>query len=469
MPAPNATASAVSTIDVPKLIAEHKFGAYQFWIIVICGIAMFSSGFNTLALGYLAPAVTAGLNLQPGGLTIVFVAMGVGAVLSGFVWGPIADKIGRKVTIVIAQLCAVPFIYMISRVTNVTELTWYQFFANFCLMGVVPNAMALAGEFMPKHLKVTLTVLVWTGFTLGTIAVSPFAAYLIDLYGWRSVFLFNSLMPLILALIVIVFMQESLNQLVRRGTTAANQRIAKAMKRLYPRDEIPANVSFISSEKKRQGFPVRLLFTEGRAKFTIFVWIMGFANLTTLFFMNSWLTTTLHNAGLVLETAILVATVVHIGGTLGGIAISDVFDRTGRGRFYALACSYLLACVFTASIGPAGSSVLWTTVTVFMAGFFVYGTQNAFQAIISVVYPTEMRSTGTSWAMAVSQSAGLLGPLLGGIMLGLHWAPSSLFYLIALPPVFAALSAIIVGIGHTEPKGALEEEEPVGPHAAAHR
>lgn len=469
MSVPNATVAAGPVVDVPKLIAEHKFGMYQLWIIVICGIAMFSSGFNGLALGYLAPAVTEGLKLRAGGLTIVFVGMGFGALISGLIWGPVADRIGRKVTIVIAQLCAVPFIYLISRAMNVSELAWYEFFASLCLMGVLPNAMALAGEFMPNHLKVTLTVLVWTGYTIGAVAVSPFAAFVANLYGWRSIFLFNSIMPLILAFITMVCMQESLNQLVRRGTASANARIAKALKRLYPRDEIAANASFISSEKKRQGFPIGLLFTEGRAKFTLLAWIMGFANLVTLYFMNTWLTTTLNNAGLVLKTAILVATVTHIGGTIGGIAISNVFDRSRRGRYYALAGCYLLACVFTASIGVARNSVLWATATVFMAGFFVFGVQNAYYAMIAVVYPTEMRSTGTSWAMGVSHTASLFGPLLGGILLSLHWSSTDLFYLIALPPLLAAISAIAIAIGHTELKDALEEEQAGSPHAAARR
>lgn len=459
----NATVVAGPVVDVPKLIAEHKFGMYQLWIIVICGIAMFSSGFNGLALGYLAPAVTEDLKLPAGGLTIAFVGMGFGAVMSGFLWGPIADRMGRKVTIVMAQLCAVPFIFLTSRAANVTELAWYLFFASLCLMGVVPNAMALAGEFMPKQLKVTLTVLVWTGYTIGAIAASPFAAFLVDLYGWRSIFLFNSIMSLILAFATMSWMQESLNQLVRRGTASANARIAKALKRLYPRDEIAANASFISSEKKRPGFPVRLLFTEGRAKFTLLLWIMGLANLVTLFFMQTWLTTALHNAGIVLEMAILVATVKHISGTVGGIAISNVFDRSGRGRYYALAGCYLLACVFTASIGIARNSVLWATATVFMAGFFVFGVQNAYQAIIAVVYPTEMRSTGTSWAMGVSHTASLFGPLLGGILLSLHWSSADLFYLIALPPALAAISAIAIGIGRTERQGALEEEQAGSP------
>lgn len=445
-------------VDVPKMIGEHPFGMYQFWIIVICGIAMFSSGFNLLALGYLAPAVTADLHLNAGGLTPVFVAMAFSSVISGAIWGPIADRIGRKTTIIVAQLCAVPCVYLVSRATSATDLVWYEFLASFFLMGVVPNAMALAGEFMPKHLKVTLTVIVWTGFTLGTIAVSPFAAFLVDLYGWRSVFVFNSFMPLVLAVIVYLFMQESLNQLLRRGSAGANQRIAKAMRHLYPREVIPADATFITTETVRKGFPVRLLFTEGRAKFTLLVWVVGFANFLTLSFMNSWLTTTLHNAGLVLETAILVAVAVHIGGTIGGIVTSDVFDRAKRTRFYWLAGFFVLACLFTASIGLAGNSVVWTTAAVFMAGFFIYGLQNTYQAIVSVVYPTEMRSTGASWGSAVYQIAGLFGPLLGGILLSLHWPSNDLFYLISLPPLLSALAAVGIGMSHTEPKGALEED-----------
>jgi MFS transporter, AAHS family, 4-hydroxybenzoate transporter len=76
-----------------------------------------------------------------------------------------------------------------------------------------------------------------------------------------------------------------------------------------------------------------------------------------------------------------------------------------------------------------------------------------------------MRSTGTGCALAFSHTSRLLGPLVGGIMLALHWASSSLFYLIALPPLLAMISAIIVGVGHSERKGALEEDEP-GPHHA---
>lgn len=357
-----------NVIDVPELIGGHKLGGYQIWVLVLCGTLMFSSGFNMLTLGYLAPAVTADLKLHAGELGIVFVLMGCGSVLGAMTWGPIADRIGRRTVILVSLICSVPFIFLLSRATSLTELVIFQFFATYMLAGPQYNCMPLAGDFMPRHLKVTLTVLVWTGYSIGTILVSPFAAYVVDIYGWRSVFVFNTFIPIILAFIAFFWLPESLKQLIRLPDTAA--KVAKILSRMFPDQKISTSTKFVSSEKQQKGFPVRMLFTESRATFTSLLWIMGFANMIALFFMNSWLTTVLHNAGFVLGTAIVIAAVVHVGGIIGGITISDLFDKYIGGRFYVLACAYVLASVFIAVVGYTGADLVWTTAAVFVAGFF---------------------------------------------------------------------------------------------------
>jgi AAHS family 4-hydroxybenzoate transporter-like MFS transporter len=443
-------------IDVPELVASHKLGRYQIWVLVLCGILMFSSGFNMLTLGYLAPAVTADLKLHPGELGIVFVLQGLGSVLGAFTWGPIADRIGRRSVILIALICAVPFIFLLSRATSLNELIVLQFFATFALAGPQYNCMPLSSDFMPRHLKVTLTVLVWTGYSIGTILVSPFAAYVVGFYGWRSVFVFNTFIPIILALIAFIWLPESIKQLVHRKDAGA--KIAKILARMYPEKKLSANAKFVTSEKQQKGFPVRKLFTEGRATFTALLWTMGFANMVTLFFMNSWLTTVLHNAGFAIGIAILIAAVVHVGGIMGGITISDLFDRFGHNRFYVMALAYVLAAVFVASVGYAGADIFWTTAAVFTAGFFLYGVQNTFNAVAAVLYPTEMRSTGGSWGQGVGSIGQLVGPLLGGILLSLNWPSNQLLYVIALPPLVAAAAATIMGLGHKAPETELEAE-----------
>ena len=446
--------AATPTIDVPELISSHKLGRYQIWVLVLCSVLMFSSGFNMLTLGYMAPAVTADLKLAPGALAEVFFAMGLGSLTAAFIWGPVADRIGRRRVILATLICAVPFIYLCSTATSLTQLMWYAAFANFCLAGPQYNCMALASDFMPRHLKVTLTVLVWTGFSIGTILVSPYAAYVVGEAGWRDVYLFNSFIPVVLALIALVWLPESLRQLVGWGNKGPQ--IAKTLAKMYPDQHVSPASRFVSSEKRPQGFPVRDLFTEGRAAFTSLLWIMGFANMIALMFMNSWLTTVLKNAGFTIEMAILIAAVVHVGGIIGGICISDAFDRFTRGRFYVLASAYALAALFVASVGYSGADIVWTTVAVFVAGFFLYGVQNSFNAVTAVLYPTAMRSTGASWGQGISGIGQLVGPVLGGILLSLHWSSSQLLYLIALMPVVSALCATVMGIGHEAPETELE-------------
>lgn len=446
-------------IDVPELIARHKLGGYQIWVLTICAVLMFSSGFNLMTLGYLAPAVTADLHLRPGELGIVFVAQGLGSVLAAFTWGPIADRIGRRKVILTALLCAAPFIFLISRATSITELMIFQFLAALMLAGPQYNCMPLSGDFMPRHLKVTLTVLVWTGFSVGTILISPFAAFVVNRYGWRSAFVFNSITPLVLAAIAFVWLPESLKQLVLWKNKAAA--IAKTLARMYPDEAIPADARFVSSERPPQGFPVRLLFTENRALFTSLLWIMGFANMVALMFLNSWLTTVLHNAGFALGTAILIAAMIHVGGIVGGICISDLFDRLVRVRFYVMSAAYALAAVFIASVGYAGSDLVWTTVAITVAGFFVMGVQNSYNALASVLYPTAMRSTGASWGQGIAGLGQLAGPMLGGVLLSLNWSSSALLYLIALAPVVSAIAAALMALRHEAPENELE-----GPAAA---
>lgn len=454
--------SPAPTIDVPELIATRKLGSYQIWVIAICAIMMFASGFNMMTLGYLAPAVTADLHLGPGELGIVFVAMGLGSVLAAFAWGPIADRIGRRAVILISLVCAIPCIYLISTAGSISQLMYYEFFANVFLAGPQFNCMPLSSDFMPRHLKVTLTVLVWTGFSLGTILISPFAAFVVADYGWRSAFLFNTFIPVVLAIIAYFWLPESLKQLVQRPSAAP--RIAKTLKWMYPDLAIPAGAKFVSSERRAQGFPVGLLFTEGRAAFTVLLWIMGFANMVALMFMNSWLTTVLHNAGFAIGVAILIAAVVHVGGIIGGICISDAFDRFARTRFYVLAAAYGLAALFVASVGYSGAELVWTTVAIFVAGFFLYGVQNSFNAVSSVLYPTAMRSTGASWGQGIASIANIIGPMLGGILLALHWPSNRLLYLIALAPIFSALAAVVMGLAHSAPEGELESSSPAKTH-----
>ena len=127
-----------------------------------------------------------------------------------------------------------------------------------------------------------------------------------------------------------------------------------------------------------------------------------------------------------------------------------------RGRFYVMSVAYALAALFIASVGYSGADLIWTTIAITVAGFFVMGVQNSYNALASVLYPTAMRSTGASWGQGIAGLGQLAGPLLGGILLSLNWSSSALLYLIAGAPVISAIAAALMALSHEAPESELE-------------
>ena len=79
-------------------------------------------------------------------------------------------------------------------------------------------------------------------------------------------------------------------------------------------------------------------------------------------------------------------------------------------------------------------------VAIFLAGFCIVGGQNCSNATAATFYPTALRSTGVGWAFGVGRIGSIVGPIIGGMLLALHWAPKELFLAAAIPALVAALA-----------------------------
>lgn len=428
-----------TTIDLTSLLDHEKVGRFHIAVLLLCGLCCFASGFFTVALGFIAPVAAAALGLGPGALGPAFSAAGLGAILGSFACTPLADRFGRKPVLIGGLLFATPFLFLTGAAQGLPMLIAGQFFAGLGLMGTAPIALALAGEFMPKHARVTLTTLVWIGFNLGAIATGFVAARLAIGGDWHLLFRISGAMCLAVAPIAALWLPESLEFLTERHASA--QRIAATLRRLDPQRPIPPDSTFILAEKEEQGFPVSLLFREGRARLTLLMWLMFFTNIATLVFINSWLATILALVGIAKSIAILIATLTSAGGIVGGIIVSELCDRWERHRFSLLAAGFLLGGLCVAAIGATGNHAMAALIAALLAGVFTFGTQNTANAVAATIYPTAMRSTGAGWAIGIGNSAQIFSPLLAGFLLSLQWSAAAVLAVMALPALGAALAA----------------------------
>jgi AAHS family 4-hydroxybenzoate transporter-like MFS transporter len=308
--------------------------------------------------------------------------------------------------------------------------------AGIGLGTIIPNASALVGEYSPQRLRATMIMIVGAGFTGGAAIGGFIAAALIPVYGWQSVFYFGGAIPLALAVAMILALPESLQLMVIRGKNRGT--LAAWLNRIDPRVHASESSEFVVREEKKSGVPVLHLFRDGRAAATLLFWVVNFMNLLNLYSLASWLPTVVRDAGYSASTAVLVGTILQVGGTIGTFGLAWLVARGGFVR--VLACTFAIACASVALIGQPGLSLPLLFVVVFIAGWCVVGSQPGLNALSGTYYPTAMRSTGVGAGLGVGRIGAIVGPVIGGSFMAMHWATRDMFLAAAIPALISAIA-----------------------------
>ena len=427
--------TSTSKIDVVKLIDESPIGKFQWWIFILCGICMVLDGFDVQAMGYVAPALLQDWHVDKSSLGPVFGAGLFGLLIGSLMFSMVADKLGRRPVLIVSTfffgLCmlATPFS------STIQELIAIRFVTGLGLGAIMPNSMALCGEFSPKRKRISIMMLISCGFTIGAMFGGVISAALIPTYGWQSVFYLGGVLPLIIAGLMIVYLPESIQFQVLSGRNSATT--LAVLKKVLPVQRIPDDAVLVVAERNSGGVPVMALFQDGRTVGTLAIWAVSFLNMIALYFLSNWLPTIAKLAGLSLEKAVLVGAALQLGGTIGTIAMGGLIDRIGFKR--VLVPCFATAAVFIALIGHSVGAVALLFAIVFVTGFAVVGGQPAINAMAANYYPTALRTTGVGYSLGVGRIGSVIGPVVGGQLIGLNWGQENLFHLVAVPSVVIVL------------------------------
>jgi AAHS family 4-hydroxybenzoate transporter-like MFS transporter len=188
------------------------------------------------------------------------------------------------------------------------------------------------------------------------------------------------------------------------------------------------------------------IFSGGLAWVTPILWVCFASALMANYFLNSWLPLIFENNGLTARQSGTAISCYHYGGTVGGLLVSVLLGRFG---FTAIAILFLLAVPAIAMIGFPGISWLTMLATVTLAGFCTLGAQFGNNAASGLLYPTAFRSRGAGWALGVGRFGSVVGPLVGGVLIGMR-LPLRQLFLFASIPMLAGLvaSAIMARLCH---------------------
>jgi len=426
-------------VDVDDLLGKAHNPAFQFLLLALCGMCLIIDGFDAQAMGYVAPSLFAEWDVPKTALGPVFSASLVGMLVGALCLSILADRIGRRPVLIGATLFFAIAMLVTPLTGSILSLMVARFVTGLGLGCIMPNAMALVGEYSAPDHRVKRMMLVSCGFTVGAAIGGFISAALIPAFGWRSVFWVGGVAPLLLALGMLAALPESLQFLALKD----RQRQARRwLAKCAPSQQIPPSARLIVQEKPASGAPVVDLFRSGRAPVTLILWAISFLNLIDLYFLSNWLPTVMHDAGYTPATAVIVGTMLQTGGVIGTLMLGRFIEQFGFVR--VLSVCFAVAAVSVGLIGTVAHALPWLLLAVFVGGFCLVGGQPAVNALAGHYYPTALRSTGIGWSLGVGRIGSVLGPLIGGQLIALQWSNGALFQVAALPVIGSALLVILL-------------------------
>jgi AAHS family 4-hydroxybenzoate transporter-like MFS transporter len=433
--------SSALPVNINAVIDRSKLNGFQMTTFVLCSLCLMLDGFDAQAMGYVGPALIPLWKIPASTWGQIASATPLGVMFGSLLFSVLADKIGRR-----RVLIGVTFYYAVLTLATALantpgQLFWIRLIAGLGLGGIMPNTVALSGEYSPARSRVTVMMVVANSFSAGAALGGFAAAWLIAHLGWRAVFFFGGTTPLLITLAMLLWLPESLQYCALHGNIAD---LRKWLRKLDPAQAAAAgeDTVFVVQERKQKGVPWAHLFYNGRAMGTLFIWAINFMNLLNLYFLSNWLPTVMRTAGFSTETSVLIGATLQLAGTVGAFALGWAVHRIGF--VPVLATGFLVASVNVMMIGHPGLTVWPMFLVVGLAGWGIVGGQAGVNAMSATYYPTDLRATGVGAGLGMGRMGAIIGPWVAGQLLALHWTAQQLFLAAAIPALLSAVFMLLM-------------------------
>lgn len=389
-------------------------------------------GMDVLIISYCAPAIALSWKISPETLGIVFSAGLAGMAIGALFLAPFADQIGRKKMILLSAVLMGTSIFMTAYTSSVVQLIFLRLLSGIGIGSMLASTAALAAEYTPHRSKDFWVSAVIAGYPVGAVLSGLVAAELVPMKGWQFMFQIAGLASFVTLPFILLFLSESVDYYLKKQPPLALTKVNRILQRMGQ-----ASITDLPQLKSKvRGIPAGdLLMPEYRLS-TLQLWLALFLAFGSLYFLTSWIPKLASDAGLSLRLAIYAGMVFNLGAFVG-ILIQGYFStRFGLkkviGRFFIATAALMILFKFF-----QGSDLL-----LLIFGLLGFGIQGGFVGLYAVatrIYPTEFRTTGVGWAIGAGRLGGVIGPALGGILVGMGLTISTNFLIFAVPTLFAGI------------------------------
>ena len=426
-------------IDVGVLLDSRPWNRYQKLLVGFVAATIILDGADTQLLGVAIPALMNDWSVPRAALAPVLASGMIGMMAGGAIAGLIGDRLGRKVALLGSVTVFGAFTLAAAAVEGPLGLGVMRFVAGLGLGGAMPNAAALASEFVPKGQRAMAVTLAIVSVPVGGMLAAAMAELVLPVLGWRMLFVAGGVLPLVIAGVLVRVLPESPRYLARHPHRQPE------LERLLARfgHDTP-NATYVDATDRTVGrVSVSALFSPDLRWDTQALWVAFFVNLLAVYACFNWVPAMLAGAGFgAAASRGLLA--FNLGGVVGALAGASVLSGIGSKRsLLGMTAAAVVVLLLMSAMSLDASAQTPIIVMLAVAGGLINTVQITMYSLAVHVYPTSVRATGLGAALAVGRSGAVLSTYTG------EWAlatggSSAFFALIAasMAVVFVALASV---------------------------
>ena len=335
----------------------------------------------------------------------------VASAIGGFLFGFLADRIGRTRALMISIL-----VYSLASAAcafthTVPQLAFFRFILGLGMGGEWTTAAALIAETWRAEHRGKALGLMQSAYAIGEAIAALVVAVVLPHHGWRAVFLVG-----VLPALVVLWIRRSVPESELWKRRATQQTRVKLS-------------SLLRGDTLRNGVLATAMNSFAMFGYWgLFIWIPGYLSLPV----------EQGGRGLSLAKTTSFFLLLCAGKWLGYASFGFFADVYGRKRPYF---SYLLVAALLVPAYGLASTPLALLILGPLVGFFGIGFFSGFAAIVSEIFPGEIRATAMGLSYNIGRGLSAAAPFAVGA-LALHFGIGPAFLLPAGAYLVAALLSL---------------------------
>ena len=359
----------------------------QKWVIASTASGFSLENMDIMFLSFALTPIIANLHISQGAAGLIGTITNLGMLVGGALFGLLGDKIGRVKTFshtIFIFAIATGLMYFAHSLPAIYGL---RFLAGIGAGGEYGVGMALIAEnFAANHVG-RMTSVAAIGGQIGAIFAALMASFIIPRFGWNTLFLLG-IIPVVLTYFVRRHLKESdAFFAARKNAQQTNQKI-----------------SF-----------TRLFETPKMTFQTLGLMVMTIVQIAGYFGLMNWLPSIVQKQqGLSVSKSSIWMIATIIGMSCGMVVFGYIMDKFGAKLAFSI---FLIGSALVLFVILKAHTALTMILSGMLIGFFSNGMFGGYGAVISRLYPTEIRATANNVIMNVGRAIGGFSSLVIGLLM----------------------------------------------------